>query len=286
MKRIITLLAVFFLTVSAFAQAPQKMSYQAIIRNSAGKLVASTTIGMRISILKGSVVGTAVYIETQTQTTNVNGLATLEIGSGSTVTGTFSAIDWSAGPFFIKTETDPAGGTAYTISGTSELLSVPYALYAANGAAAHYIGESYGGGIVFYVYDGGQHGLIASTIDQSSAISWYNGSYTTTDAIRDGVNAGQINTERIITNQGSGWYAAEYCSNYKGGGFGDWYLPSKSEMTLMFQHADVIPGLSSSPAPYWCSNESDAVNAWICGGGDPQAGDKFYHQPVRAIRAF
>ncbi|MDP2386352.1 MAG: hypothetical protein Q8M29_08265 [Bacteroidota bacterium] len=130
MKKSITLILALFLTINLFAQAPQKMSYQAVIRNSSSSLVTSTTVGMQISILQGSSTGTPVYIETQTPTSNVNGLVSLEIGTGSIVTGTFSGIDWAAGPYFIKTETDPLGGTAYTIIGTSELLSVPYALHA------------------------------------------------------------------------------------------------------------------------------------------------------------
>jgi hypothetical protein len=77
----------------------------------------------------------------------------------------------------------------------------------------HYIGESYCGGIVFYVYDSGQHGLIAATSDQSTGIKWYNGSFTTTNAVRDQVNAGRFNTERIIINQGAGSYAAQICAN-------------------------------------------------------------------------
>lgn len=84
---------------------------------------------MKISILQGSSSGTAVYVETHTPTTNANGLATIEIGNGSIVTGVFANIKWSTGPYYLKTETDPEGGTSYTITGTSQLLSVPYALY-------------------------------------------------------------------------------------------------------------------------------------------------------------
>jgi hypothetical protein len=116
-------------------QPPQKMSYQAVIRNSSNALIISKTVGMRISILKGSSSGTAVYVETQSPTTNINGLASLEIGAGTVVSGNFSTIDWAAGPYFVKTETDPAGGKNYTIVGTSELLSVPYALFSGNGSA-------------------------------------------------------------------------------------------------------------------------------------------------------
>ena len=132
MKKIITLCAALILTVSVFAQAPQKMSYQAVIRNASNVLVTSSPVGMQISILQGSASGTAVYVETQTPSTNANGLVSIEIGAGAVVSGAFSTIDWANGPYFVKTETDPTGGTTYTITGTSELLSVPYALHAKN----------------------------------------------------------------------------------------------------------------------------------------------------------
>lgn len=134
MKKITLLFSTILFTALTFAQAPQKMSYQSVIRNGSNALVANTPVGMRISILQGSATGTAQYVETHTTTTNTNGLATLAIGTGTPVTGTMAAVNWSAGPFFIKTETDPAGGTNYTITGTSELMSTPYALYAANSA--------------------------------------------------------------------------------------------------------------------------------------------------------
>ena len=113
----------------SFAQAPQKMSYQAVIRNTSGALVTSTSVGMKISILQGTLAGTVVYAETQTASTNANGLVSLEIGSGTIIIGTFSGINWGNGPYFIKTQTDPTGGTNYTIVGSTQLLSVPYALY-------------------------------------------------------------------------------------------------------------------------------------------------------------
>ncbi|WP_457615534.1 hypothetical protein [Lutibacter sp.] len=132
MKKTITLLVTIatMLTSICWAQAPQKMSYQAIVRNASNTLVTNATVGMQISILQTTSTGTAVYVETQTPATNANGLVSIEIGTGTVVSGTFSAIDWSAGPYFIKIETDPGGGTNYTITGTSQLLSVPYALYA------------------------------------------------------------------------------------------------------------------------------------------------------------
>ena len=132
MKKIITICAALLMTASVFAQAPEKMSYQAVVRDGSNNLVASTSVGMQISILQGSSSGTAVYVETQTPTSNANGLVSLEIGSGTVVSGDFTTIDWENGPYFIQTETDPTGGINYTITGTSQLLSVPYALHAKN----------------------------------------------------------------------------------------------------------------------------------------------------------
>ena len=130
---LIITLVYLLIGTSIFAQAPQKMSYQAVIRNTSGALVTSTSVGMKISILQGSATGTVAYSETQTASTNANGLVSLEIGAGTVVSGTFGGINWANGPYFIKTQTDPTGGTNYTIVGSSQLLSVPYALFSANG---------------------------------------------------------------------------------------------------------------------------------------------------------
>src|SRR6478609_4135901 len=109
MRKIYSLAAGLLLTAGVYAQAPQKMSYQAVIRNSSNALISSMPVGMQISVLQGSESGTAVYVETQTTTTNTNGLVSLEIGKGNPVVGTFAGINWSAGPYFIKTETDTKG---------------------------------------------------------------------------------------------------------------------------------------------------------------------------------
>ena len=129
---LIITLVYLLIGTTIFAQAPQKMSYQAVIRNTSGTLVTSSSVGMKISILQGST-GTIAYSEIQTASTNANGLVSLEIGAGTVVSGTFGGINWANGPYFIKTQTDPTGGTNYTIVGSSQLLSVPYALFSANG---------------------------------------------------------------------------------------------------------------------------------------------------------
>ena len=384
------------------------MSYQAVIRNSSEALVTNTTVGMQISILQGSASGTAVYVETQSPTTNANGLISIKIGDGTVQSGDFTNIEWANGPYFIKTETDPAGGTDYTITGTSQLLSVPYALHAktaesvsgtitetdpvftawdkstgisitetqisdldhfttadetdpvygasvasgitatdttswnnkldsetdpvftawdkdyadlintpaaadgsetkvtagtnvtvtgagttaspyvvnATGATALTIGQSYQGGIIFWLDATGQHGLIAATADQSTGIQWYNGTYTTTNAVSDGIGAGMYNTERIIANQSTGSYAAQLCANYQGGGYGDWYLPSKYELNLLYAQRFAVGGFAS--AYYWSSTEDNTTNAWGQGfdDGTRATTNKDYTYYVRAVRAF
>jgi len=116
--------------LSTYAQAPEKMSYQAVVRDATNNLVVNTIIGMQSSILQGGANGAEVYVETQLPMTNENGLVSVEVGAGVSITGVFADIDWENGPYFIKTEFDLNGGTTYTIEGTSQLLSVPYALHA------------------------------------------------------------------------------------------------------------------------------------------------------------
>jgi len=473
MNRLFTLTAIVFFALSSFAQSPEKMSYQAVIRNAAGELVKQQPVGMQVSILQGSADGILVFAETHEATSNENGLVSIEIGAGVLVNGSFAAIDWSAGPYFLKTETDPEGGFNYTISGTSQLLSVPYAMHAktaeslsgellendplfagsvaaaittadtsrwnatqddesdpvfsewdkssgitinksqisdlgvvvetetdpvfkesaaanisqyniykwnqkldsesdpvykksvaagisnadtarwnqnlatetdpvysgsqafnitaddianlsnlsgvntgdqdgsetkvtagtnvtvtgsgttaspyvvnATAATTLAIGDNYQGGIIFWLDTTGQHGLIAATQDQSTGIQWYNGTYTTTNAVRDGIGAGMYNTERIIANQSTGSYAAQLCANYQGGGYGDWYLPSKYELNLLYLQKTAVGGFAS--AFYWSSTEYGDRTAWVQNfGSDFQTINyKNYTLRVRAVRAF
>ena len=457
MRKLFTLLAAVLLTTTVWAQSPQKISYQAVIRNGSNNLVTSQLVAMRISILQGT---TPVYVEIQTPTSNANGLVSIEIGSVAIPElGSFASIDWSAGTYSIKTETDPTGGTNYTtIVGTSQLLSVPYALnaktaesitgtiteidpvfigsqavnisanditnlshlsgtntgdqilptlsslgaiasntlitgatntkitYDAKGlvtasAAAttadiaastnknyvtdaqqtviantsntntgdetiatiktklgittlsgsntgdqslsslgavasntaitgatktkitydakglvtagadattadiavsvnknyvtgaqlalltpHFIGESYGGGVVFYIYDNGLHGLIAATSDQGAS-RWHGGTNVVTRATADGIGAGKANTTIIIANQASvdgNDFAATFCNQYTstvaGVVYADWYLPSKAEVNLMYQQRVLIGNFTTGD--YWSSTEVSSAGAW------------------------
>ena len=500
--------------ISGLAQSPEKMSYQAVVRDASDNLVTNQSVGMQISILQGSAGGTAVYVETQTPTTNTNGLVTIEIGSGTVVTGDFTTIDWTNGPYFIKTETDPTGGTTYTITGTSQLLSVPYALHAktaesvtgtitetdpvygssvassitvadtanwnnhtidtdtqldstgvaalgyvagahtvntdtqldstdianlgyvagtisetdpiygssiASGitgtdttnwnnhtvdtdtqldstgvatlgyvagahtvntdtqldstgvaalgyvagthtvntdtqldstgvatlgyvAGAHTIdtdtqldstgmatlgfvagahtdstaianmgfvtGSTYAvgdfalGGIVFWVDETGQHGLVCAKTDQSAGMRWYAGTYGYTRAYGDGPYSGEMNTSIIIASQvaigdDGATYAAFVCAELQvtegGKTYGDWYLPSKQELNLMYQNKATIDatatangGTAFANVYYWSSTEYNNVSAWRqdFGTGPPSTNGKTDTPYVRSVRAF
>jgi hypothetical protein len=126
------------LLISGFlsAQVPQSFTYQSVIRSNTDQLVVNMPIGTKISILQGSVTGTIVYSETHNASTNSNGLLSLVVGTGTVVNGSFSSINWGNGPYFIKTETDISGGVNYTLTGTQQLMSVPYALYAETAGTA------------------------------------------------------------------------------------------------------------------------------------------------------
>ncbi len=161
-------------------------------------------------------------------------------------------------------------------------------------STVHFIGESYGGGIVFYVYDNGQHGLIAATADQSAGIQWYNGTYRYTGTTGDGLNAGAMNMALIVATQmadnQTGNFAAKVCADYSvsvgGITYGDWYLPSKHELNLLYLQKTVVGGFAS--ASYWSSSELGLNDAWF---QDFLNGAQFYVLKVntfcvRAVRAF
>ena len=196
----------------------------------------------------------------------------------------------------VSANTDVAANTA-KVGYTDVLVSANTAV-AANtakvGVTTHAIGDSFGGGIVFFVYDGGQHGLIAATADQSAGIRWYGGSYTNTRARADGIGAGLKNTAIIIANQGpvdGSAFAATVCNEYSvtvdGVTYGDWYLPSKHELDLLYIERDTVGNFANEY--YWSSTEFDTNNAW---SQNFNVGFQTYFNKidtslkVRAVRAF
>ena len=312
MKKVFSILAAVLLTASVFAQSPEKMSYKAVIRNNYNNLVVNSNVGMQISILQYSTSGTPVYIERQFPTTNANGLVSIQIGAGTVVAGNFASIVWGNGPYFVKTETDLNGGANYTITGTSQLLSVPYALHAKTAesvsgtitATTYSVGDFAQGGIVFWVDETGQHGLVAAKKDQSTGVRWYAGTYGNTQAKGVGPFSGEANTSIIIAAQvaigdDGSTYAARICNELQvtegGKTYGDWYLPSKEELDLMYQNkatidatAGVNGGSGFASAYYWSSTEVNNGNAWLqyFDGGFQYYSYKDNTYRVRAVRAF
>jgi hypothetical protein len=304
MKNLFSNLFILILCFGAFAQAPQKMSYQAVIRNSTNNLVANTTVNIRISVLQGSINGTAIYVETQTPTTNANGLVTLEIGSGKIVTGTFDGINWANGPYFIKTETATSSTGNYSIIGTSQLMSVPYALYAKTAGSVsgssngftHYIGELYQGGIVVSVWkkDGVEHGLIASLTDLSTSQVWSSVGALLIGTTAQSSRNGQANTTAVISQTGHTSSAASLCDNYTSGGYSDWYLPAIWELNQCYDAAlsvnEVLGDTNGFQytSLYWSSTENTNNGSWCqrIGNGAVAYSNKATAQSVRAVRRF
>ncbi|PTB94661.1 hypothetical protein C9994_11930 [Marivirga lumbricoides] len=323
--------------VALKAQSSDNISYQAVVRNAQNELLVNQKVAVAISILQGSAEGTNVYAETHTPSTNANGLITFLIGNGAATSGDFSAINWSAGPYFIKTEIDPAGGSNFTITSINQLLSVPYALHAKTAESitgdvnytetdpvfsqslaagitesdiskwnhtSYEVGDQLHGGIVFYVDESGQHGLICAKEDQSSGIAWQFGSPSITGAQCIGIGGGYMNTMLIIAAQRGDYednYAAKVCASYytyiNDTVYGGWYLPNVTELQLIQSNkaainttAATMGGSALIEGEYWSSKEGglttdgNAQTVYMMGatGGSLKTDLK----AVRAIKAF
>ncbi|MEN9303138.1 MAG: hypothetical protein RL264_1567, partial [Bacteroidota bacterium] len=108
-KKSILFLSFLFLVGFVMGQAPEKMSYQSVIRGTNNALITNQNVRVKISILQGTITGSAVYVEDHTTSTNSNGLVSLSIGGGNVISGSFSTINWENGPYFVKMEADPTG---------------------------------------------------------------------------------------------------------------------------------------------------------------------------------
>ena len=197
-------------------------------------------------------------------------------------------------------ETKLTAGTNINITGSGTTAS-PYEISATgSGASGHYVGELYGGGIVYYVYDNGQHGLIASLDDLNSG---NDAAWSATNNVEIGATAqsfydGASNTAAIVAQDATAGYAATLCNNYTGGSQTDWYLPANWELNLLYNSAYLINknlendgdantnGLSFGD--YWSSTEYNKSNAWIYkfSYGNASVDGKSYAYRVRAVRTF
>jgi len=152
------------------------------------------------------------------------------------------------------------------------------------------IGQSYGGGKIFYIDSTGLHGLISATTDQSTSIAWYNGTFLTSSSLSTAIGSGKQNTLIIIGLQGSGNYAASLCKNLVLNGYNDWYLPSKDELNQLYIQSSIIGGFTSTF--YWSSSDwgdPHTSSAWAqnFADGTQNGHDKARNNcQVRAIRSF
>jgi trimeric autotransporter adhesin len=195
-KQILLIVSIVLFTGILIAQSPQAFKYQAVARDNIGNLISNQLVAFRISILQGGPSGTLVYQESHTPTTNDYGLSNLEIGQGNVLSGTFNTIVWSTGPMFMKVELDPAGGTSYQDMGSTELLSVPYALYSNTSGSSGGSWNTSGNNI--YNSNSGNVGVgLSSPVSKMHIKGSQNISQLVIDA-----DIGQTNTQPIIRLRG------------------------------------------------------------------------------------
>ena len=186
---------------------------------------------------------------------------------------------WVGTTYYVRAYATNSAGTAYGDQVSFTTAAAPPSPFA--------IGQSYGGGIIFYVDGSGLHGLIAAIADQSTGAVWSNITNTLIGTTGTAVGSGYANTTAIINQSGHTGSAAALCRAYNGGGFSDWFLPSRDELTLLYARLDVVPGFACSP--YWSSSEYNISSAWyrsFCYGSQGGTGKNDATVRVRAVRAF
>ena len=360
MKSKLTIFLAFFLMLflAAFSQAPNSFKYQSMVRKADGSVLANQSVKVKISILKGSTSGTLVYSEVHSPTSNTFGIVNLNISEGSDKSGAISTIDWSLDSYFVKVEMDETGGSNYTLSSVSQLLSVPYAINAnsansidwakvqnkpsffsgnyndltnkptldgaetkitagtnvtitgtgtvaspyvinsSNSGTSHYVGELYGGGVVFYVDNSGQHGLVCSLNDLSTSQEWSNVNNVLIGITAQSTWDGLSNSNSIVSQVNHTSSAAKLCVDYTVSGYDDWYLPAIWELNLMSQSIFQINRILESDSDntttgissgyYWSSTERDNLVAgfWLMNRGYASTLEKTNLHYVRAARRF
>jgi hypothetical protein len=266
-------------TLGVYAQ--QGINYKALIKDGAGALVATTPIDVTFTLLDGS---STVYTETHAPTTDANGIVILNIGEGTSVTGTFASIDWSSNNHFLKVEINT--GSGLQDMGTTAFKTVPYSLQATTATALTggidqayiaaleariaalepqpAVGDFREGGILFYIYEAGDigyvpgevHGLIAATTDQSLGIAWITGGGTQNTAnggTSPAIGTGEANTTAMMDQTGYIGGAAKVCTDYSidenGVTYDDWFLPSKDELNLMWSNLADPDGNGQNTGP-------------------------------------
>jgi hypothetical protein len=312
MKNIISLLlfCVALLTTAHAQVPPNAFNYSAVARDAAGDPIATSTIGIQVTILKTSPTGASQYSENHFVNTDAFGLFNLVIGAGAVQSGNMATIDWSNDTYYLKVGMDANGGSSFVTMGTTQLLSVPYALYAKSagsvngntggGNFTHYIGEEFGGGVIFHLWKdaaGTEHGLIVDKVDLSTAQEWSNVWDVEIGPAAQSSWDGLSNSNAIVNQPGHTSSAAALCLNSSNGGYTDWYLPSIYELNMLWNNSfTVARALSQIPEAaqlatsyYWSSAELGTNYAWMFPFVDGDANLNYvkdYSFYVRAVRAF
>jgi hypothetical protein len=318
MKKITLLSTLCFLLLTLILKAqtpPNAFNYSAVARNAIGQPIATTTIGIEISILKSSPTGAVQYSENHFVNTDAYGLFNIIIGAGAAQSGSIVSIDWSIDNYYLKVGMDANGGTNFLTMGTTQLLSVPYAMYAKSagsvsvggtgGNFTHYIGEQFGGGIIFNLWkdaQGVEHGLIVDKTDLSTSQVCSNNDQTLIGPESQSSWDGLSNSNAITGQAGHINSAAALCLNSVNGGQSDWYLPSIDELSLLWNNRFnvnktlfTINGATELKfnALYFSSTENFAGSAWGIGIFSQSYNDysvsinkSFQEGYVRAVRAF
>ena len=296
------------ISTSVFSQTHtiKTIVYNTLVLNSSKLLLKNAHLGIKATIIKGDEKGQVIYAETLKGQTNNKGNLAIDIGVGYVVAGKYSNFDITGGPYVIKLEIDPHGGTNYTINITRPFVNLakgttaPFRFSVGSKVIVkRYIGELYGGGIIFHLTKdslGNEHGLIASLHDVSTSAKWglngidFYGFKNASD--------GKDNYKAMLNNGAELGTAAKVVEKYQHDGFKDWYLPALKELLLMYQVKDIIDktldtdknektkGLERKH--YWSSTGYSASTSWFFSfynGGATNYG-KNYVFNVRAIRAF
>lgn len=229
MKKISTFLFLILFSLTSYAQTPAGFNYQSVVRDASGNVLANTAIGVQFKLHQTTTSGTVVFTETHTPTTNAYGVFNLVVGQGVT-TDDFSTIDWSAANYFLEVSIDVAGGTTYTSMGTTQLLSVPYALhakYVENGddLGSHTATKNFQTGGYWISNDGDDEGLLVNSggrVTTSNKLflgsninldtHWINGDGTDNKGIQFDAS-GNVNTSAKISVGGNVQINSNWISN-------------------------------------------------------------------------
>lgn len=311
-KEIILFVFLVIVAISNGQAPPLAFNYSAVARDSQGNPIVNASISIQISVLKSSTTGQIEYQENHFLDTDQFGLFNLVIGNGSIQSGSMNSIDWSNDKYYINVGLDVNGGTNFLNMGTTQLLSVPYALYAKSAGSvvgssspARYVGELYGGGVIFHLWkdeQGIEHGLVVDVDDLSSSQSWSNINNALIGVQSQSSWDGLNNTISIVSQQGHTSSAASLCLNSTKQGQNDWYLPSTDELILLWNNrfsvnktlsnitgAALLTSTNNQSIPYyWSSTEAVSFNAELFDfeTGSVKSLNKSSAYKVRAIRKF